>query len=80
MQAALFTTRTTCASLNALVPSGCAQTASPQVSWRTTTACQAHVTGSDNLLAGAKIKIACIRCNDGNPAAMPEWLVKRVTE
>jgi acyl-CoA thioester hydrolase len=41
---------------------------------------EAHVTGSDHLLAGARIKIACIRCNDGNPAAMPDWLVKRVTE
>lgn len=41
---------------------------------------QAHVNGSDNLLAGATLKIACIRCSDGNPAAMPDWLVKRVTE
>lgn len=41
---------------------------------------QARVTGSDQLLVGAKIKIACIQCNDGTPTGMPEWLVKRVTE
>ncbi len=41
---------------------------------------QARITGSDQLLVGAKIKIACIRCNDGTPSGMPDWLVKRVTE
>lgn len=40
----------------------------------------AYRVGSEELLVGAQVRVASVRCTDGSPVGMPKWLVKRVTE